>query len=200
MHRQLKIPDGDMLIHSGDIQSYGYEHEVKDFNDWLGELPHQYKIVIAGNHDEFIYNTGYEKISKKYITNAIYLENSSCIIENIKFYGSPISPAFNNWFFMAERGKEIQDKYWSKIERDTDFLVTHGPPYGIMDEAVSLNTGHVGCNDLLWTVKQLKPQFHIFGHIHSGNGIIKKDNITFVNASVVDEDYKIAYEPKEIQI
>lgn len=200
LHRQLQVPDGDVLIHAGDIQSYGYANEVEDFNAWLGELPHRHKIVIAGNHDRTLYEAGYEKVAKKYITNATYLENSGCTIEGINFWGSPITPTFNNWYFMAERDEEIQNKYWSKITRNTDVLIVHGPPYGIRDEAVTLNTGHVGCSDLLWTVKQLKPRFCIFGHIHSAHGITKTKDTIFVNASVLDEEYKITYKPTEIKL
>lgn len=199
LHRQLKVPDGDILIHAGDIQSYGYPHEVEDFNNWLGELPHAHKIVIGGNHDQTLYEAGYEKVAKKYITNAIYLENSGCTIEGIKFYGSPITPKFMNWFFMAERGIEIQNKYWSKIDRDTDILITHGPPMGILDKVIDTNKA-LGCTDLLWTVKQLKPKIHIFGHIHSSHGTVIQDNIKFINASVMDEEYQIAYTSIEVEI
>lgn len=199
-HRQLKVPNGDVLIHAGDVLANNYPNEIIDFNNWLSTLPHKHKIVIAGNHDEFMYNTGVKTIRNTYLTNCIYLENSSCIIDGIKFYGSPITPTFMDWFFMAERGKEIQNKYWSNIDRDTDVLVTHGPPMGIMDKVITHVEKTVGCADLLWTVKQLKPKVHIFGHIHAGHGIIKQDNIIFANASVMNEEYEIEYMPLEINI
>ena len=47
----FKIPDGDILIHAGDFTDYGEVDKVKEFNTWLGTLPHAYKIVIAGNRD-----------------------------------------------------------------------------------------------------------------------------------------------------
>ena len=49
--RELSIPDGDILIHAGDITRRGYLAELKDFNDWLLSLPHKHKVVIAGNHE-----------------------------------------------------------------------------------------------------------------------------------------------------
>ena len=42
------IPDGDILIHAGDFSITGLVYEVKEFNDWLGTLPHKHKIVIGG--------------------------------------------------------------------------------------------------------------------------------------------------------
>ena len=49
--RELSIPDGDILIHAGDITRRGYLAEIKDFNDWLSTLPHKNIVVIAGNHE-----------------------------------------------------------------------------------------------------------------------------------------------------
>ena len=45
------IPDGDVFLHAGDFTDYGEVHKVKEFNEWLGKLPHRHKIVVAGNHD-----------------------------------------------------------------------------------------------------------------------------------------------------
>ena len=45
------IPEGDILIHAGDFTRCGNLQEVREFNTWLGTLPHKHKIVIAGNHE-----------------------------------------------------------------------------------------------------------------------------------------------------
>lgn len=51
-HRDLLLPENvDILIHAGDFTLRGKEHEVKDFSNWLGEVPIKHKIVVAGNHD-----------------------------------------------------------------------------------------------------------------------------------------------------
>lgn len=54
-HRQLTIPDGDVLIHGGDFTRSGLLEDAEDFNKWLGELggthQFQHKIVINGNHE-----------------------------------------------------------------------------------------------------------------------------------------------------
>ena len=38
-------------MHAGDFTRCGHLQEVRDFNNWLGTLPHKHKIVIAGNHE-----------------------------------------------------------------------------------------------------------------------------------------------------
>ena len=51
MHNYLKISDGDIFIFGGDISETGRTKELIDFNHFLGELPHKYKIITDGNHD-----------------------------------------------------------------------------------------------------------------------------------------------------
>jgi predicted phosphohydrolase len=48
---KFPIPHGDIFIHAGDFSACGRMEEVTAFNDWLGELPHKHKLVIAGNHE-----------------------------------------------------------------------------------------------------------------------------------------------------
>ena len=50
-HKKLKLPDGDVLIHCGDATGLGSLNEFVEFNRWMSEQPHKYKIFVAGNHD-----------------------------------------------------------------------------------------------------------------------------------------------------
>ncbi|XP_063235415.1 UPF0046 protein C25E10.12 isoform X2 [Bacillus rossius redtenbacheri] len=50
-HIKFDIPPGDVFVHAGDFTRCGREEEVQEFNNWIGELPHKHKIVIAGNHE-----------------------------------------------------------------------------------------------------------------------------------------------------
>jgi Icc-related predicted phosphoesterase len=196
---EVKVPDGDIFIHAGDWEASVNQH-VRDFNTWLGKLPHRYKIVIAGNHDSIPAMN--DKYVKETLTNAIYLNNSGCTIEGLKFWGSPMTPKFGNWWFMVDRNKI--KKYWDMIPLDTDVLITHGPPFSILDKPIDFFTGFegdsCGCLELRNKVNKIKPKVHIFGHIHFSYGTEIKDGTLFVNASVVDEDYKVVNEPKEIEI
>ncbi|KAF7348583.1 hypothetical protein MVEN_01375900 [Mycena venus] len=45
------VPDGDVLIHAGDLTHMGTLKEFETTMEWLYALPHPVKIVIAGNHD-----------------------------------------------------------------------------------------------------------------------------------------------------
>ena len=46
MHRQIQVPDGDLLIHAGDSLGVGTLDELEDLDQWFSELPHTNKILI----------------------------------------------------------------------------------------------------------------------------------------------------------
>ena len=105
------IPEGDVLLHTGDFTMRGNEQEVINFNQWLGSLPHKHKIVIAGNHElSFDPNfpkgkNGNAEKMKALLTNCMYLEDSSVTVYGVKIYGSPYQPEFGNWAFPLKRGQ-----------------------------------------------------------------------------------------------
>lgn len=194
----VDMPEGDMIIHAGDISSLGRVSEVIMFLDWFTKLPYKHKIFISGNHD-FLFQVQpiYATALVKEYPGINYLENSSVEIDGIKIFGSPITPTFYNWAFMCDRDKI--KPFWDAIPDDTDILITHGPPQGILD-ITKMTEENVGCEELLKRVENIKPRFHIFGHIHSASGIHKTEHTTFINASVLDDHYKLKYEPRRITI
>jgi predicted phosphohydrolase len=177
-HRELAVPEGDILVHAGDFTMTGRLEEAADFNAFLGCLPHPRKIVIAGNHD-FCFQRDPER-ARALMTSATYLEDESVEAAHIKFYGSPWQPWFCDWAFNLPRGAPLAEK-WAMIPDDTDVLVTHGPPRGIGDR--TFDGRSEGCDELLSRVKEVRPRFHVFGHIHEAAGTWKIDGTTFINAS-----------------
>ncbi len=189
-HDQIQIPKGDILIHAGDFTKRGLIAEVQQFNQWLAAQPHKYKIVIAGNHD-FLFEQN-PVLAQSLLSEIIYLEDNFIEIEGIRFWGSPITPWFFDWAFNRQRGAEIA-AHWKKIPQGIDILITHGPPKGILD--LTLHGLEVGCEDLLEVVQRIRPQYHIFGHIHEAYGIAQIGNTHFINASILDINYKPAHAP-----
>jgi len=177
-HWETVVPDGDILLHAGDLTRRGDPADVEDFNLWLGTLPHRHKIVICGNHDFCFERT--PEFARSLITNAIYLQDETVVIDGIRIYGSPWQPWFFSWAFNAHRGDPIAAK-WALIPPDTDILMTHGPVRKILDQTY---TGqHVGCDDLLARIRAVKPKLHVCGHIHEAAGILREGATLFVNAS-----------------
>jgi predicted phosphohydrolase len=50
-HRNINLPEGDVLVHAGDATSTGTLPQVSQFLEWFSSQPHRHKIFIAGNHD-----------------------------------------------------------------------------------------------------------------------------------------------------
>ena len=208
LHHQLNLPDGDILIHCGDILFANYTNysekksiqKIIKFNEWLGTLPHKHKIIVAGNHDYCFEQIGQESV-RKLLTNATYLINERI---NIKFgdkeiklfcspYSIPNSKFSTNRAFQCERD-EIGKKVWNKIPDDIDVLVTHHMPDGYLGT-------DKGCVELLKIIKErcLNMKYHVFGHWHGTYGVKfgvdngkdfkneNRENVCFINASSVDD-------------
>lgn len=187
-HNRLILPKGDVIIHAGDISKRGEKYEIIDFLQWFESLDFIHKIFIAGNHDFYFEHTQSEDIKKIIPENITYLCDSGITINNINIWGSPVTPWFFNWAFNRQRGNQIA-AHWNLIPAGTDILVTHGPVFGKLDKTTSGQ--RVGCEDLLVKVLTLKPKIHICGHIHEAYGLLEHQTITFINASVLNENYQL---------
>lgn len=190
------LPLGDVLIHAGDFSGRGSQREILDFNNWLGDQPHQYKIVIPGNHDRGLHESW--STARALLRNATHvLNDSGCEVEGRKFWGSPWTPEFEDWAFgYTEREGQLR---WTQIPEGLDVLITHGPPHGVLDEIYDKYTKRkylVGCPSLREQVfNRAKPRHHVFGHIHEGYGSKVVDNVVCHNVSILDESYQVTNAP-----
>ena len=190
-HLGLELPEADCLIHAGDVSSRGERAETIEFLEWFAQLDFKYKVFVAGNHDFFFENHAAE-VEELMPEGIIYLNDSQVEIEGLVIHGSPIQPWFFNWAFNRERGPDI-DKHWQLIPENTDILITHGPPYGVLDRTARGILA--GCSDLMNKVKEVKPKVHIFGHIHEAYGELTNENTHFINASVLNLNYRLVNSP-----
>lgn len=213
MHQKIEVPPGDILIHAGDWTHRGAYSAIHHFLEWFGSQSHQYKILIPGNHELTLdanstsLGLGLELVKNK--TNELgihFLLNSKIIINGWEIYGSPITPEFGNWAFSTQRGSAMAQE-WSRIPPTTNILITHGPPYSILDlvRDIPANRGrdlHQGCQDLARRISQLQDlKLHIFGHLHfNGGQKIEQKGVTYVNAAICTEDYHPTNSPIVIDI
>lgn len=204
-HKSLtsKLPEGDCIVFGGDFMSSGwYESEVHDFIEWLKGLNYKYKIVVAGNHDRFCEAFPSYQIKdmfEKYYDDGVrYVQDEEIEIEGLKIFGTPYQPFFCNWAFNIKDSDELSEIY-DKIPEGLDILITHCPPYDILDKSHKPNfhnmTGEspLGSKELKNRLESMEkpPRYHIFGHIHGDGGkTLKVGETTYINASVCDEEYK----------
>ncbi len=188
-HEKLKLPACDVLIHAGDLTQKGKISEALNFLKWFKSQPARFKIFIAGNHD-FCFDQNFldENLQNELASNDIYyLNDSGCVIEGLKFWGSPITPWFHDWAFNRNRGSEIKN-HWDLIPSDVDILITHGPLFGVLDK--TWRRQNVGCEDLTKIILEEKKfknlKLHVCGHIHEDKGVKNLQGICFINASSVN--------------
>jgi len=194
-HEQLELPKGDILIHAGDVSKSGNKLEVENFLNWFSKLDFAGKVFIAGNHDFYFESASQKEIENLIPKGVIYLNDSMAKIQGISFWGSPIQPWFFDFAFNRQRGQSIR-RHWELIPKNVDVLVTHGPPYGILDETAKKEK--VGCADLLEKIESITAKIHAFGHIHEAYGMLEKDETVYINASVLDLSYKMKNKPIEV--
>ncbi len=199
-HELVRLPEGDVLVHAGDITAHGSRADFVAFVEWFSAQPHKHKIFIGGNHDTFLENEPDEVISLSKACGVHYLNDSGVDIEGTKFWGSPITPRFHDWSFMRDEA-EI-DQHWSLIPDDTNILITHGPVWGILDEVErsEIETEHTGCKSLAIRVESIAPAYHVFGHIHEQFGSEDKGATRYLNVSTMNKHYKIQNSPVTIEL
>lgn len=201
-HNEVQnIDGGDIIFHSGDATGGGKEWEIKKFLDWYLKLDYKHKVFTPGNHD-FGFEEEPVKYKKMFEDAGVHLLiDNSVTLDGVKIWGSPVTPWFHDWAFnRARNGSEVAMygvdyifPHWDMIPDDTDVLLTHGPPYMILDELQFVDGTpkgqFTGCEDLLKVVEDIKPKIHAFGHIHCGYGVVEKSDTLFINASSLDEMY-----------
>jgi Icc-related predicted phosphoesterase len=188
-HANMAVPDGDVLVHAGDFTKRGTLPEVAAFDAWLASLPHRHKIVVAGNHD-FLFERQ-PSLARATLRSALYLEHEAAEVAGLRVFGSPWQPWFHDWAFNLRRGEALRAK-WAEVPADLDLLITHSPPYGVLDRV--WDGERVGCEDLRTALARIRPRLHVFGHIHEAYGSIELDafpGTRFVNAANCDLSYRV---------
>lgn len=168
----LDVPDGELLVHCGDLTNAGTAEDIQKQIDWLASLPHRHKVFIAGNHDSWFDVRSRRPEDKKDgrkvdFKGLKYLQNSSVTLDfrdgrRLNVYGAADLPVCGGDDFAFQYLPEKQP--WAgRLPMETDVLVTHTPPRFHRDLGL-------GCPGLLEEVWRVKPKLHLFGHVHWGSG------------------------------
>ncbi len=180
-HAALTVPDGDVLVHAGDMTRLGTFDELEAVGAFLAAQPHRHKLVVAGNHDWGLARTPAQ--ARALLGAVTYLFDSGVTIEGLRVWGSPWQPTFFDWAFNLPRGRALAER-WALIPEATDILITHGPPRGFGDRCA--DGRREGCDDLLARIREVRPGLHLFGHIHEDRGHWQDGPTLIVNATVAE--------------
>lgn len=184
------IPDGDILIISGDMTFHGKRGELLRLNDWLDKQPHAHKVIIPGNHD-LSFEKDWEVAAAHVQAADAILNQEMYEAEGLKIWGEPRQPWFHDWAFNVPRA-QMKKECWDKVPDDTDILVTHGPPWGVGDLCRS---GNVGCVAQREYILEKQPRLVVCGHIHEGYGLYLLGRTLVANASTCNSKYRAVNPP-----
>lgn len=216
-HEQLlqpwDLPGGDLLIHAGDLMNSGRNiNDITEFCKWFDSIEgYDHKVFIAGNHDRMFedYPEKAMEVVNSY-KNITYLQDDWIIVgdglinetgekQTAKIYGSPWQPWFYDWAFNLPKGGPGLMAKWEAIPKDTDILITHGPPQDHLDmSGPPYNEPHLGCALLREKVDEQPPKIHVFGHIHGGYGYKFHNGTHFINAAILNERYEYRNKPMSV--
>ena len=199
------LEGGDLLIVAGDLTARDRYEEYEDFANWLNTQQYKQKILISGNHDN-------QSMSQfDFNADIAYLCDSGTEFDGLKIWGSPWTLTFEGInpkckAFTVETEQELADK-WASIPDDIDILITHSPPFDILDELIEEGK-HAGSTALGHVLMRVRPKLHVFGHIHEAYGTwrpyLEALNLPgypiFVNASHVNHRYQPFNKPIRIEL
>lgn len=196
--------DADIVLHTGDFLChsrpgfYNFKKEIAFVNrilaPWVEKILKNSEIFLTcGNHDacfEFDFNLLPSIIRERTLIN----RGVEC--KGIKIYGTPYQPFFRGWNFNRQDTPDSLGQIYSLIPEDTDILMTHCPPYGILDQ--NPQGEHCGSRMLAARLREISPILHCFGHIHTQGGRAIFGKAGYINCSVMDDNYVVVNEPIEI--
>lgn len=182
------IYEADVLVHTGNLSSYqfskhffkdsDFHSQVKAINAFFASMPHKYKIFVAGPNETFD-GESREKL-QALLPGIIYLQDSSCVIEGVRFYGTPwaVSRRGIDGRGFVKSHAELKT-VWSNIPDGVDVFVAPSIPTNSMYEEL---------------VARIRPKLFLYGakpdrpsrsEPHSDENCVKfKDNVIFANGHV----------------
>ena len=141
-------------------------------------------LMLIGN-DDHITDEEWDNILRNY--GILNLNMASYPIKGLKITGFQyvLPTPWNTNNELPEEDLGVRLKSMEKQIDNKTILVTHAPPFGVLDKLI--NGQHVGSSSIYKLVEDKQPLFHIFGHIHEAFGQDKIGNTVCCNASCWDE-------------
>ncbi|KAJ6515426.1 Metallo-dependent phosphatase-like protein [Mycena sanguinolenta] len=196
--RTFPVPDGDVLLHSGDLTRSGTLSDLRQIMAWLYALPHPIKIIIGGNRDFPLdrqwYDVNWPQTGRHgneptwEPPESIFelLTGPNAVAANIVYLQDQVHkfrtrPGGREWsVYGSPRSPDVGPPVRAFAYQDseaealvaafpsTDILLTHCPPHDILD--LTNRADRAGCPALAARLPALRPRLHVFGHIHEAHG------------------------------
>jgi len=182
------LPEADVVLICGDFTNEGVylPPEVNKAQQWIQHMAARYPQVlyILGNHDLAMQNDCFEQEGQA-IQN---IAHKVTMLEGRRFVGADLSPCFDLPNLAEEWERMTADATVDAAYFDTlppaDIVVSHCPPFGLLDEFRHPGSGwHLGSPGLRRYIEKVQPLLVVFGHIHEGSGETRIGNTQVVNVA-----------------
>ena len=181
-HERITVPDGDVLLHLGDVADKGKLTHIQSFAPWFNQLPHESKFIIPGNHDRVLGSPATIDLAKEYgdIKRCTLLLDETVTVHNITIHGT-------SWDSSEREDFSAWPAADSSVSPPIDILLTHLGPLQVRSKG--------GSKALLQQVVKRKIPVHLFGHFHYGRGSESHQGTTFINCATTGNDSKTLAPP-----
>ena len=191
------VPSCDVLVLAGDILPENDQELFieKYLKPWLNWARVRNIVATGGNHDHKLFKRQSYYQSLDCRLRWSLLIDRSTIIDGLKFHGTPWCLPIGRWAWQAP--EYILEKIYAMIPDDVDVLISHTPPYEILDKTdpdplKGKPSEHAGSSALIRRMAKLdKLKLLVCGHIHEARG---RDGIV-INASSLNRQYQLRPNP-----
>jgi len=170
----LGLPDGDILVHTGDFSNKGAAEEFQQFDSWLQAVAHRYRyrVVIFGNHDVRSFKDDFATM-KSMLPSATHVLNSETVeLCGLILHGRHWLSCYDSTYKLKAGvdPSTCPQHNFHEIPRGVHVLLTHGPSYGLHD--FYDYTFHSGSRELSAAIDGIGSPVlvHLHGHIHESYG------------------------------
>lgn len=173
-----------------------YTGYVDEWNPLVGSLAGvkaPAKLLVPGNHDFHIQNyRGIAKAELRRTANTTLVDGLHKLPNGQMMLGIPYVTGLPGWAFNVEEDWLYK---WLKEQGEPDVVVSHSPPYRILDNYF----GSLAMNKWFYELEK-KPEVWICGHIHEAYGAERIERCTFYNVCMCNEKYEQANPPVVIEL
>jgi len=192
------LPNGHILVHSGNFTDHGTDEEFTQFNGWLESVSdrYHYRVVVLGNRDVKVYGNDWDSMKKLLPAATHVLCHTETTILGISFYGAPWHWGHKKNYILRQEAPSTPKGRFDDIPLGINVLVTHGPAMDRLDVTNCSETReHWGSAELLEALHRVKPGVHLHGHVKDARGFISAfGNLPLtVNSAMCDVNVSVMY-------
>lgn len=174
VHTWIDVLDPELLIMSGDITHFG---PISFAGDFLRSLDVR-TLAIPGNCDPPAILGLLDELEVNLHEKKVNIGG-----ETFVGFGASNPTPFDTLFEVTD---DQIHKLLSPLMEDDVILVTHAPPYGVLDGTTF--TGPLGSKSIKRIIDDYKPKLAVYGHIHEAKGLREEETV-YLNPGSAREGY-----------